>query len=45
VSPVVNENCEGFHEEGENYLFATTESIAYDTWRNQKSLGGTPGLV
>lgn len=36
---VVNENCERFHDEGEDYLFATTESIAYDTWRhqNQKS--------
>jgi len=36
---VVNENCERFHDEGEDYLFASTESIAYDTWRhqNQKS--------
>ena len=36
---VVNENGERFHDEGEDYLFATTESIAYDTWRhqNQKS--------
>lgn len=36
---VVNEDCERFHDEGEDYLFATTESIAYDTWRhqNQKS--------
>jgi tricarballylate dehydrogenase len=36
---VVNENCERFHDEGEDYLFATTESIAYDTWppQNQKS--------
>ena len=36
---VVNEDSERFHDEGENYLFATTESIAYDTWRhqNQKS--------
>jgi tricarballylate dehydrogenase len=36
---VVNENCERFHDEGEDYLFATTEAIAYDTWRhqNQKS--------
>lgn len=32
---VVNENCERFHDEGEDYLFACTESIAYDTWRNQ----------
>ncbi|MGI8728771.1 MAG: FAD-binding protein [Solirubrobacteraceae bacterium] len=36
---VVNESCERFHDEGEDYLFASTESIAYDTWRhqNQKS--------
>lgn len=36
---VVNENCERFHDEGEDYLFATTEAIAYETWRaqNQKS--------
>ena len=36
---VVNENCERFHDDGEDYLFATTEAIAYDTWRhhNQKS--------
>jgi tricarballylate dehydrogenase len=36
---VVNEDCERFHDEGEDYLFATTEAIAYDTWRhqNQKS--------
>ena len=32
---VVNEDCERFHDEGEDYLFATTEAIAYDTWRNQ----------
>ena len=32
---VVNEDCERFHDEGEDYLFATTELIAYDTWRNQ----------
>jgi tricarballylate dehydrogenase len=32
---VVSENCERFHDEGENYLFATTESIAYDTWLHQ----------
>ncbi len=24
---VVNENCERFHDEGEDYLFATTESM------------------
>ena len=31
--------CERFHDEGEDYHFTTTESIAYDTWRhqNQKS--------
>jgi succinate dehydrogenase/fumarate reductase flavoprotein subunit len=32
---VVNEDCERFHDEGEDYLFATTEAIAHDTWRNQ----------
>ena len=32
---VVNEDCERFRDEGGDYLFATTESIAYDTWRNQ----------
>jgi tricarballylate dehydrogenase len=32
---VVNEDCERFHDEGKDYLFATSESIAYDTWRNQ----------
>ena len=32
---VVSENCERFHDEGEDYLFATTEAIAHDTWRNQ----------
>ena len=32
---VVNEECERFHDEGEDYVFATTEAIAYDTWRNQ----------
>ena len=32
---VVNEDCERFHDEGEDYLFATTELIAHDTWRNQ----------
>ncbi len=36
---VVNEDCERFHDEGEDYVFASTEAIAYDTWRhqNQKS--------
>jgi succinate dehydrogenase/fumarate reductase flavoprotein subunit len=36
---VVNENCERFYDEGEDYLFASFELIAYDTWRhqNQKS--------
>ena len=36
---VVNEDCERFHDEGEDYLFATAEVIAYETWRdqNQKS--------
>ena len=32
---VVNENCERFHDEGADYLFATTESLAYHTWRHQ----------
>ncbi len=32
---VVNEDCERFHDEGAEYVFATTEAIAYDTWRNQ----------
>jgi succinate dehydrogenase/fumarate reductase flavoprotein subunit len=32
---VVNEDCERFHDEGEDYLFATTEAIAYDTWHDQ----------
>ena len=32
---VVNENSERFHDEGADYLFATTEAIAHDTWRNQ----------
>jgi succinate dehydrogenase/fumarate reductase flavoprotein subunit len=32
-----NENCERFHDEGADYLFATAETIAYDTWRNQNS--------
>lgn len=32
---VVNEDCERFHDEGEDHLFAATELIAYDTWRHQ----------
>lgn len=32
---VVNESCERFHDEGENYLFTCSEAIAYDTWRHQ----------
>jgi tricarballylate dehydrogenase len=32
---VVNEDCERFRDEGEDYLFATAGAIAYDTWRNQ----------
>jgi hypothetical protein len=32
---VVNENCERFYDEGEDYLFASFELIAYDTWRYQ----------
>jgi len=36
---VVNEDCDRFYDEGEDYLFASFELIAYDTWRhqNQKS--------
>lgn len=36
---VVNENCERFYDEGEDYLFASFELIAHDTWRyqNQRS--------
>ncbi len=36
---VVNEDCERFYDEGEDYLFASFEKIAHDTWRyqNQKS--------
>lgn len=36
---VVNENCERFYDEGEDYLFASFEKIAHDTWRyqNQKA--------
>jgi len=32
---VVNENCERFYDEGEDYLFASFELIALETWRNQ----------
>ncbi len=44
---VVNENCERFHDEGEDYLFATAEAIAYKTWRdqNQKSYFITDSTV
>lgn len=36
---VVNEDCKRFYDEGEDYLFASFELIAYQTWRyqNQKS--------
>ena len=36
---VVNEDCERFYDEGEDYLFASFELIAHDTWRyqNQKA--------
>ncbi len=36
---VVNEDCKRFFDEGEDYLFASFEKIAHDTWRyqNQKS--------
>ncbi len=36
---VVNEDCERFYDEGEDYLFASFELVAHDTWRyqNQKS--------
>lgn len=36
---VVNENCERFYDEGEDYLFASFEKVAHDTWRyqNQRS--------
>ena len=36
---VVNENCERFYDEGEDYLFASFELLAHDTWRyqNQRS--------
>lgn len=44
---VVNENCDRFHDEGEDFLFALSESIAYDTWRhqNQKSYFITDNTV
>jgi hypothetical protein len=29
---VVNEDCERFYDEGEDYLFVTTQAIAHDTW-------------
>lgn len=32
---VVNEDCERFRDEGGDYLFASTELIAHDTWRHQ----------
>ncbi|WP_281689999.1 FAD-binding protein [Pseudonocardia thermophila] len=32
---VVNEDCERFYDEGEDYLFASFELIAYEVWRNQ----------
>ena len=36
---VVNEDCKRFYDEGEDYLFASFELIAHDTWRyqNQRS--------
>lgn len=36
---VVNEDCERFYDEGEDYLFASFELVALHTWRdqNQKS--------
>ena len=44
---VVNEDCERFHDEGEDYLFATSEAIAYETWlnQNQRSYFITDGTV
>lgn len=44
---VVDENCERFRDEGEDYLFATSRSIAYDTWRDhdQKSYFITDSAV
>jgi tricarballylate dehydrogenase len=32
---VVNQDGERFYDEGEDYLFASFELIAYETWRNQ----------
>jgi succinate dehydrogenase/fumarate reductase flavoprotein subunit len=32
---VVNQDCERFYDEGEDYLFASFELIAYETWRSQ----------
>jgi tricarballylate dehydrogenase len=32
---VANENCERFYDEGEDYLFASFELVAHDTWRYQ----------
>ncbi|MDW8403835.1 FAD-binding protein [Chloroflexus sp.] len=32
---VVNEHCQRFYDEGEDYLFASFELIAYYTWRDQ----------
>lgn len=34
---VVNEDCERFYDEGEDYLFASFELIAYETWRDQNN--------
>lgn len=36
---VVNEDSERFRDEGEDYIFGASESLAYETWRrqNQKS--------
>lgn len=32
---VVNGDSERFHDEGADYVFGTSEAIAYETWRNQ----------
>lgn len=32
---VVNEDCQRFYDEGEDYLFASFELVAKETWRNQ----------
>jgi succinate dehydrogenase/fumarate reductase flavoprotein subunit len=32
---VVNEDCQRFFDEGDDYLFASFELVAYETWRNQ----------